>query len=402
MDNYLLFLNARATIDEQHAILLAANSINFKVIYLNNKLPEYLKNYVEIHYKREGDLINQALEIAKNYNIKGVFSFNDTDVESAAIISSKLNIPGVDPEKIILARNKYLMRDEIAKHDNTLVPKYYLINEDKDIPDINFPAVIKPISSAGSKGIFIVNNRDELLNAYQNLKDISKNDVTFTKYGKSYILEEYIEGQEFSVEGVVVNNKLHIAGITDKQTTDPWCLEYRQIFPANYENTQQIKDFAIKIVKVLRLNNCPIHLEAKMHNNSLKLVEIAARTGGDCISTHLISNSLGINWVATILDSIVNQKEPNLAKNYLYISGIEFKLANKEYRFNGFNYKESFNQIPGILMSKELVKRGSLIKLPPKDFTLQKLGFVMTYAKDFENVAKNLNQAIENISINYE
>jgi biotin carboxylase len=398
-EQYLLFLNARGVIEEQFVILNAARELGYNIIFLSSNMPDYMKDYISHQVAREGNeskIIDKAIELAKTYNIVGVFSFNDPDVELASKISKALNTPGVIPESAHLARNKYKMRVAVYAKEKELVPNFTQIKTKQDIENANisFPAILKPISAAGSKGIFTVNNKEEALLALEKLIEISKvhsDGELYKRYGEVFILEEFISGQEFSVEGIVVGDRLYIAGITDKLTTDDWRLEYRHIFPANYDISimEEIKSASSKIVKILGLNNCAIHLEAKWSNGKFKLIEIAARVGGDLISTHLIAKSLGINYIKTVIHSIVSGIPPVLPESQS-VSGIQFKMTNKKIIFNGLKLDSNIYNILGLDSVKELLRRGTEILLPPEDFTLQRLGFAVVQGANFIEVSKKL------------
>jgi biotin carboxylase len=409
---YVLFLNLRGIAAEQQKALSAARDCGFEIILLAEKLPaqfgELIAVFEQAKSNDEDALFNQAIQLSKKYAISGVFSWTDTDVVLSAKISKALGLLGPNEEAVYLSKNKYEMRKKVFEKYPDLVPTFIEISQPSDIGNnlnvIKFPAVIKPISCSGSKGIFIVNNRAEAQDALNQLIKLSshQNDSwLYTRYGNKYIFEEYVAGQEFSVEGFVYDGKCYIAGITDKKTTYPWCLEYRHIFPAAYKEDTKlaIEDATKKIVSALALDYCPIHLEAKWTNNGLKLIEIAARTGGDLIHSHLIENSLGINWMRTIIDAVGNRKKPILTTNTQNSIGIQFILANKEQIFSGLNADESVHSIPGIISIQEIVPHGSMTTLPPNDFGAQRVAYVMVEADSFDNAEHVLDLVVGKISI---
>ncbi len=406
LDKYVLFLNLRGILDEQYKALYAAHEAGFKVILLSSSIPSNLRNLIahfETADNNEDATIEKACKLAAQYNICGVFSWTDTDVILSAKISKVLGLLAPDPEAVYVSKNKYEMRKLVAEKHPELVPTFTSILSIDDINNsvITYPAVLKPISASGSKGIFIVQNKDEAIIAYNELTNLTDNKAEgwlYNRYGNKFILEEFIDGQEFSVEGFVYDSEFYLAGITDKKTTNPWCIEYQHIFPACYSSdiSNAIIDATQKIIKTLNLDHCPIHLEAKFNHNKVKLVEIAARSGGDLIHSHLIENSTGVNWLKVMIGSIGHRKKPNLEymKNNK-ITGIRFVLSGQSKIFNGFNIQPNIYSVPGVLLIKETTTRGSAILLPPEDFSSERLGYVMIEGASFDDVNDKLHASVQ-------
>lgn len=409
---YVLFLNLRGVVAEYRKALSAARESGFEVILLSDKLPQKSADLVSIfeavNTNDENIIFDRALQLSKKYAIFGVFSWTDTDVVVSARISKALGLLGPDEKAVYLSKNKYEMRKKVFEKHPDLVPTFIEVSKPSDIDNnlhlIKFPAVIKPISASGSKGIFIVNDCEEAKDALTQLINLSSDQNEgwlYSRFGNKYILEEYINGQEFSVEGFVYEGECHIAGITDKKTTYPWCLEYRHIFPAifNEDAKLAIEDATKKIVAALNLDYCPIHLEAKWTDAQVKLIEIAARTGGDLIHSHLIEHSLDIDWMKTIIDAIGNRKKPMLKSNKQKTTGIQFILADEERLFSGLIIDESLNSTPGIISIQEILAAGSMTTLPPDDFAAQRVAYVMVGADSFVNVEYSLNSVVNKIRI---
>lgn len=408
---YLLFTNIRGVLDEQYAIYEAAKACGYDIIMMAPSIPEHLKAFTAVYQcndnKNELESIRLAVALAEQYEICGVFSWTDTDVVLSAKIAQAIGIPSLDVEAAYLARNKFEMRKAVFRHNPALVPCFVEVNSfdelQNHIATIGFPAVLKPVSASGSKGIFIINNLTEAQYAFNALNALSNDPQEgwfYNRYGNKFILESFIFGKEFSVEGLVVNNEIVIAGITDKLTTDDWHLEYRHIFPANYseEIYSSIVDATREVIHALNLNNCPIHLEGKWTKNGFKLIEIAARIGGDLIHTHLIANSLNFNWLCFIIKAITEGELPLLPSLVPHkCSGIQFVLAESQGRFQGINHDSTIPNTPGFIKIHELIERGQMITLPPLDFAMQRVAYVMAEAEDFSSLELSLGTILERV-----
>lgn len=156
---------------------------------------------------------------------------------------------------------------------------------------VGYPAIVKPVDMAGSRGIIKVNNDEELLNALESSKKISDS-------GK-VIIEEYLDGPEVSVELVISNKKVYVIQVTDKITTGPpHFIEIGHSQPSilDYDAIKDIKNVAVKAAQSLEIDNCLGHVEIKLTSHGAKMIEMGARAGGDSIGEQLIFNSTGVNF----------------------------------------------------------------------------------------------------------
>lgn len=409
--NDLLFLNLRPIEAEGLAALMAAKNSGYNVILMSNNCPEYaspyLKSYVKIDNKDEEACIKQAQTIAENNDVKAVFSWNDTDIILSAKIAEILKLNHVLVDAAIVAKNKFLCRERLSDKLPHLLPKFAKIEASSPVDEVvkgfTYPLILKPVSASGSQGIFLIHNRQELLYALEQLEHKRKNEAKglFDKFGAYYIVEEFLHGQEVSIEGFVSNNVVYIAGITDKTTTNPWYIETRHIFPSKLPATTQEKIIIAveSIVRELGIHHAAIHVEMKVQKDECKLVEIATRTGGDLICSHLVSEALNISWLEIIIKSTINGKIDDQfievkKQGPQRVAGVQFYIASQEGIFNGLSVNA---EIPNTI---ELMKRGSSIVLPPKSFNQCRVGYSLTKNINYEAVESELNKAIQLTNIN--
>ena len=121
----------------------------------------------------------------------------------------------------------------------------------------------------------------------------------------SVMIEQFVEGPEFSVEIIVWNGQVNVLQVTDKKTTEaPYFVELGHSQPSAFEDSivESVKRAAVMGVKALRVNNCACHAEVKVQDGRAYIMEIGARLGGDFISTELTHLSTGIDMVAAAID----------------------------------------------------------------------------------------------------
>ena len=165
------------------------------------------------------------------------------------------------------------------------------------LPQLSYPCILKPTDNAGSRGVMLVKSAEELIEAYQYSVSQSR--------GGLVILEEYMTGPEVSVEVMVVDGEPHVLQVTDKLTTGaPYFVEMGHNQPSMLpaEDVEKIKDLACRAVKSVGINCGPSHVEIKLTPTGPKMVELGARMGGDCITTHLVPLSTGIDMIKATID----------------------------------------------------------------------------------------------------
>ena len=263
-----------------------------------------------------GGLMNEEklVAIAKEEQIDGVIHpCSEVAMNVMGRINDELHLSGISKEMAIRATNKHLMREAFEKY-GAPSPKSILTKDEEDAwglfcEQFTTNAILKPSRNSGSRGIAKVEKgikKEVFVELYRRALDESRD--------HSVLIEQFIEGPEFSVEVIVWNGEPHVLAITDKKTTEaPYFVELGHNQPSIYpvDIQQKLKDGAIAGIKALGLSNCAAHCELKVQNGEAYLMEIGARMGGDFISTELTHLSTGIDMVAATI-SVVLGMEPNL------------------------------------------------------------------------------------------
>lgn len=246
------------------------------------------------------------LNIAREEHIDGVIHpCSEVSMNVMGKINEELKLAGITKKQAIRATNKHLMREAFEK-GNAPSPKSILtesaedawshLQQDFDGTD----AILKPSRNSGSRGIAKV-MRDMDKTEFVEFYNIALNESR----DKSVLIEQFIEGPEFSIEIIVWNGNVNVLAVTDKKTTEaPHFVELGHNQPSCYsaQEVSTLKAAAIAGVKALGINNCACHAEAKLQGGKAYLMEIGARLGGDFISTELTHLSTGIDMVAAAVD----------------------------------------------------------------------------------------------------
>lgn len=263
-----------------------------------------------------GGLMNEEkmVAIAKEEHIDGVIHpCSEVAMNVMGRINDDLGLCGISKDIAIRATNKHLMREAFEKY-GAPSPKSILTKDEEDAwatfcNEFDTNAILKPSRNSGSRGIAKVVkgiSKEEFISLYRRALDESRD--------HQVLIEQFIEGPEFSVEVIVWQGEPHVLAVTDKKTTEaPYFVELGHNQPSLFpEDVQQkLKDGAIAGCRALGLTNCAAHCELKVQNGEAYLMEIGARMGGDFISTELTHLSSGIDMVAATIDVVLGVK-PNL------------------------------------------------------------------------------------------
>lgn len=155
-------------------------------------------------------------ERCKAAGVDGVFAgYSEFRVHAACMIANRLGLPFyATEEQIDLTRNKRKFKDECSKY-GVPIPRDYCFSypmseEDKD--KIEYPVIVKPADYAGRKGISICFDRQQLDKAveYAVSKSVSR----------TVIVEDYLDGLEFSSVYTVSDGKISLSCVNEKYITD--------------------------------------------------------------------------------------------------------------------------------------------------------------------------------------
>lgn len=301
---------------QKKLLVLAAGILQVPVIKKAKDMGIYViaadgdPNAVGLKYADEAIVVNitseeDVLKVARKEQIDGVIHpCSEVSMNVMGRLNDELGLSGITREQAIRATNKHLMREAFEK-GNAPSPKSILTENAEDAwmhlqNDFSTDGILKPSRNSGSRGIAKVScdmDKADFVKAYNIALNESRD--------KSVLLEQFIEGPEFSIEIIVWNGKVNVLTVTDKKTTGaPHFVELGHNQPSCYsaEEVEILKASAVAGVKALGVNNCACHAEAKLMDGKAYLMEIGARLGGDFISTELTHLSTGIDMVAAAID----------------------------------------------------------------------------------------------------
>ena len=243
--------------------------------------------------------VDEILEKCREIGICGICSISsDLAVIAVNHVANSLGLPGNSMESTRMSTNKHLMKLAFAKRGDPS-PKSMLVDHSTDLShlEISYPAIVKPTDRSGSRGIRKVTNPADLNEAVSAALEQS--------FEKKALVEEYVEGMEYSVEYISYHGKHTFLAITEKYTTGAPCfieIGHREPASISEETAARIKAVVEHALDTLEIRNGASHSELKIDAQGvITLIEIGARMGGDCIGSDLVRYSTGYDYVKMVI-----------------------------------------------------------------------------------------------------
>lgn len=313
-----------------------------------------------------------------------ITSTSDGPVRTAAYVNEKLGKrPDLSYEDSLCATIKSHMRNRL-KENHVPIPEYYAVQNYEEfqaaVEALKGQCIVKPADNAGSRGVTALDGtkpqtEEELRSTYEYSKENSRNGTV--------MVEEYMTGPEVSVEAMTVDGKTTILTITDKFITPPpYFVEIAHSEPSSLdEDTQErIRQIALQAIAAIRLVNGPSHTEIKVTEQGPKIVEIAARLGGDFITSKLVPLSTGVDMVgASVL--LATGEKVNLESKWNKGAAIHF-IQGTEGVIKSIEIDEALYGLKGVEEAVLYKKAGDTVHATKS--SNDRLGHIITVGEDAE------------------
>ncbi|MGC9169005.1 MAG: ATP-grasp domain-containing protein [Desulfurella sp.] len=261
---------------------------------------EYCDLALDIDTKDIDSLLRFAVNNKYKYNISGVFAAADNAV-SAAAINEQLNLIGVNSFSARYSNNKSLSKQLWLKNNvpTPLAKEVKTIDEAKNAIDkIGLPCMVKAVDSSASRGTQKLERIEDLEAA---LYEAFMQSTTHTA-----LIEEYVEGEEYSVETVIYNGKQYRFGIAKREYDMlPLPIETGHVNPAFLpkKTEEEMYEVVKNAALALKINNAPAKADMiiRKKDNKIMILEMAARLSGGFHSQYTTPLSSGMEPIKFVI-----------------------------------------------------------------------------------------------------
>lgn len=302
----------------QKSIIARAKKMGLYTVGIDPCEDATCKDFVDAFEIVSGQDYEAHCAVVEKYSIDAIVTAaTDKPLVMMARVAEKYGFPFYSVETAQWSTDKFQMKERFELGG---VPHAQgrLISKVEEAEGLVFPVIVKPRDNSGSRGVKLCRDKKELQASIDEALENSKLDTV--------LVEEFIEGPEYSIESLHHDGKSEVIQFTEKKTTEfPYNVELGHIQPANIsdENKQKIREIISKIGKALNFVNCPSHTELKINNRGIFVIETSPRLGGDYITSTLTPLSTGVNLEDELLKISLGE-EINPSPKAVQYSGVRF------------------------------------------------------------------------------
>lgn len=353
-------------------------------------------------YSIQADILDKdkVLDIAKEYTVSAVLSDEcDIAMPTVAYVGEQMGLSTISSSDAELFTNKFLMR-EFCREQGFCSPKYAkckTINE--AIAFYNSletkKMIMKPLDSNSSRGVYTVNQKEEIAKYFEETRGYSKKE-------QAVLCERYIEGPEFTVDGIVVKGKHYSLALSQKKHYEyNRNIAYELFF--SYSNPKYDYDLLRKIndsyVKATNLKMGFTHAEYKCENNKFYLIEIGARGGGNYISSHIVDKLVKIDNYQILIHQSLGRKDytENLEFYRERCAVLEFFDIEKEGTVREIRNEKVLSDNPCVVKYQFRFNIGDRVTRAENDS--KRIGFYIAYGETREELEQLMKEIAEKVQI---
>ena len=349
----------------------------------------------------------QVAEFAERFPIQAVVGVDDDTTVLAALAAEALGLPHNSVDAVKAARYKDVMRLALSETD-VLSPGFQLVATDDDPAEvarrISYPCVVKPLALSASRGVIRANGPTEFVAAFQEAVSVlAESDIPAEDPAAHQLLiEDFIPGKEFALEGLLVDGRLHTLTLFDKPDPldGPYFEETIYTTPSRLSAEQQatVADAAERAAVALGLREGPVHAEIRLNAAGPWVVEVAARSiGGLCSRTLRFDDGMSLEEI--ILRQAARQDLGSLTRERKP-AGVMMIPTPRAGVLRDVRGLAEARGVPGIESIEISVPCGERVFAPPR--TSRYLGFIFARAHSPEAVEQALRQAHSRLGLEIE
>ncbi len=327
-----------------------------------------------------------AKKLKKSKNLVGVYT-QGTDVEYTVAKAAKAaGLPGIDPEVARKCNDKIMMR-KLFKSKNVEKMKFQSASNYTQalsaVKKIGFPCIIKPDDNSGSRGITVVKSLSAVKKAFDEA-------IKGCYHRKEVIIEEFLQGVEYSVDTIVWDGKVYPCGISDRTflKSSKYRIQSGSLTPSLLPSSIQHEMYEVmqKAASAIGVDKGAFKGDLILVKNKVKIIEVTARTSGGFDSQYRKPYSFGIDMLKATIDIAVGKEldfrdiVPRWAKWSKTLS--VFPKPGKIKKISGI---KTAKKIPGVKDIFIIADKGDIVG----DYrhSASRVNFVNIISDTFENLA---------------
>lgn len=275
----------------------------------------------------------KVLNAAREEKIDGITTDQtDVAVRTVAYVAEEMGLPGIGYETAKLFTDKNMMRERSREIGLPTIPSWKVSSLEDALlrfRELNAEAIIKPVDSQGSRGVYRIDSTETLLEKY--------NSSAMHSRTGDVIIEKYIDGTEFEVDSIAADYKVKTLMYAD---LEPYMVEgifasTTRLYPSVREKeiVDKLLDINKRTIEGFGLKQGLTHSEyMRDKDGEIYLIEAAARGGGTFISSHIAELQTGVNTADFLIDIAMGLRNdiPHFEMNQCSCGYVTFYLPEGE------------------------------------------------------------------------
>ena len=254
---------------------------------------------IPVRFHDEEASVSAIVAHAASNPIDGILVVGDRPTVIASLAARELRLAGHQPPAAAASRSKLLTRERLRDCD-LRTPWFFPTSASADPAAlgrmIEYPCVIKPLMLSASRGVMRADDRVEFVTAFNRLRallaspEVRAERIPDEGAYDTILVEGFIEGWEFALEGIMHHGALNALALFDKPDPldGPFFEETIYVTPSTAPDPMQwdIVDAVARAAAAIGLTHGPIHAECRVNDRGVYILEVAARPiGGLCAKT---------------------------------------------------------------------------------------------------------------------
>lgn len=353
--------------------------------------------FEHIDLKDKERILELASALAKEpEGLAGIMTAGTDFSATVAFVAERLGLPGIPYETALDASDKSRMRGRFAA---CAVPSPAFVvmtappGKDAALP-FGYPVVVKPVDNMGARGCRRADNAEAL-------RDAVKDAVAFSRGGRA-IVEEYMEGPEYSVDALVYHGEVTICGLADRHIFyPPYFIEMGHTMSAvlSPKDEKNLLDVFKAGIKALGITDGAAKGDIKLTGKGAMIGEIAARLSGGYMSGWTYPYASGVEPARGALQIAIGEKPSGLAplKNHTSAERAFISIPGTVRSVYGVREARGKPFVKDVFLR---INPGDAVNFPVNN--VSKCGNVISAAPDYQDAVNAANSAAREILIDLE
>jgi len=328
---------------------------------------------------RDHTFVDVIAEMHRSRPFDAVVAISEDALLPCAAINSRLGLRGSSLRTARLLTDKWSMRQHLSEFGVSPV-RAALGRNLSDLSDFGtsngYPFIAKPVAGTGSYGVALVSSESAARSANARFRSVGS---------PAFLMEEYLDGSEVSVETFSFDGRHVTLTVTDKLVGRNF-IEVGHCVPTQLgpEQVMAVTGAVGQFLDAVGLRDGPSHVEVKLTSAGPRIVEGHSRRGGDRIND-LVALALDVDMEGLTVAWALDRIEP-LTEAPTIVGGAAIRfIAAEPGRVLAVHGVEQAKGCHGVLEVQLAFGEGD--RIGPLHWSLNRPGYVIARGRDGRDAA---------------